>query len=249
MREAENELIKLLNRKNALKLDFLISSDPYVFEKIIGQMYEELGYKVKQTPKSNDKGKDLIMTKGGKKYIVECKRYSPTNLIGRPEIQKFYGACIEENVEKGFFVTTSDFTSSAKSYPNDIANKIQLVNGLSLIKLMEEAYPLNVENDKYELVCGQCGDIVQFELNGDLEKKCKSNHLVKSNIEDIKKGIFQTSSFVYLDPKCPICSSKMRKIKSKYHKNSYFWGCSKYPKCTGVVRKNDNLPTNLMDLN
>jgi len=212
-------------------------------------MYEELGYKVKQTPKSNDKGKDLIMTKGCKKYVVECKRYNHSNLVGRPEIQKFYAACIEENVEKGFFVTTSDFTSSAKEYPNDIGNKIQLVNGISLIKLMENAYPSNVENDNYELVCGTCGDIVQFELNGELEKKCKGNHIVKSNVEEIKNGIFQTASFIYLDPQCPICSSKMRKIKSKYHTNSFFWGCSRYPKCKGLLRKNENKPTDLMDLN
>lgn len=220
-----------------------------MFLKIIGQMYEELGYKVKLTPKSNDKGKDLIMTKGGKKFIVECKRYNHSNLVGRPEVQKFYAACVEEKVEKGFFVTTSDFTSSAKVYPNDIGNKIQLVNGISLIELMENAYPSNVENDNYEQVCGKCGDIVQFELSGELEKKCKRNHIVKSNLEEIKKGIFQTSSFVYLDPKCPTCSSKMRKIKSKYQKNSYFWGCSKYPNCKGLLRKNDHLPSDLMNFN
>lgn len=32
MREAENELIKLVNRKNASKLEYLMSCDPYVFE-------------------------------------------------------------------------------------------------------------------------------------------------------------------------------------------------------------------------
>jgi ssDNA-binding Zn-finger/Zn-ribbon topoisomerase 1 len=41
----------------------------------------------------------------------------------------------------------------------------------------------------------------------------------------------------------------MRKIKSKYHKKSFFWGCTRYPKCNGLLRKNENKPTDLMDLN
>lgn len=248
IQNSEVELIRLVNLKNATKLDYLISLNPFVFEKVIGDLYTQLGYKVKQTPKTNDKGKDLVMHKGGKKFIVECKRYNHKNLVGRPEIQKFYAVCVEENVEFGFFITTSDFTLGAKTYPHDIGNKIQLVNGIALIKLMEMAYISKNESDKYEIVCRDCGDIVQFEFDVVIQKLCKSNHTVNSNINDIKKGIFHSANYVFLDPKCPICGGNMKKRISKNKKFSPFWGCSKYPNCKGLLSLKEVASISLIDL-
>lgn len=240
-REAELKLIELIRTKNVKKIELLIESNPYEFEGTIAKLYIKLGYKVKQTPKSNDKGKDLIMQKSGNKYLVECKRYSKNNLVSRPELQKFYAACIEENAEIGYFITTSDFTSSAKKYPNDISNKIVLINGQSLILLMEKAYPDSLQNDQYDVICDHCGEVLKFNLNSNIDQICRLGHIVKTNIEELKKGNFETTNYVYLDPKCPICDSRMRRIKSPYNKKEYFWGCTKYPKCKGTAKDDYHL--------
>lgn len=50
----------------------LLSLSPKDFEDVIAEMYRRLGYSVKQTPFSNDKGKDAILIKDGQKFIVEC---------------------------------------------------------------------------------------------------------------------------------------------------------------------------------
>ncbi len=235
-RDAEIKLIELIRTKNVKKLELLIESNPYEFEGTIAKLYIKLGYKVKQTPKSNDKGKDLIMQKSGKKYLVECKRYSKNNLVSRPELQKFYAACVEENAEIGYFITTSDFTSSAKKYPNDIFNKIVLINGQSLILMMEKAYPDSLQNDQYDVICDQCGEVLKFNLNSNSDQKCRLGHLVQTNIDEVIKGNFETTNYVFLDPKCPICDSRMRRIKSKYNKKDFFGGCTKYPSCKGLVK-------------
>jgi len=53
-----------------------------------------------------------------------------------PDIQKFHSALIDCKADKGYFVTTGDFTSQAKSY---VLNKpIELINGDKLARLIEE---------------------------------------------------------------------------------------------------------------
>ena len=93
--EADNYRIKEIVRLSTdrlTSLNHLYSLSPQDFEKAIAIMYKSLGYKIRLTPFTNDRGKDLIMTKGGKKYVVECKRYGKDKKIGRPALQKFFAA-------------------------------------------------------------------------------------------------------------------------------------------------------------
>jgi restriction system protein len=56
--------------------------------------------------------------------------------VGRPEIQKFVGALQGQRARKGIFITTSAFTSDALKYASMIENKVVLLDGESLAKLM-----------------------------------------------------------------------------------------------------------------
>lgn len=58
--------------------------------------------------------------------------------MGRPEIQKFAGALLGQKAKKGIFITTSSFTSDAKSYAENIEAKIVLLDGNMLSELMIE---------------------------------------------------------------------------------------------------------------
>lgn len=81
LRNSETERI----RKSLLKSqDYLRSMSPQEFEDIVAELFRSLGYDVKQTPYTNDQGKDAIIFKDGKKSLIECKRYSPENKVGRP---------------------------------------------------------------------------------------------------------------------------------------------------------------------
>ncbi len=45
--------------------------NPYRFEYLVADMFKRLGYAAEQTPYSNDHGRDMILSKGGRKV---CRR-------------------------------------------------------------------------------------------------------------------------------------------------------------------------------
>ncbi|MFQ5730277.1 MAG: restriction endonuclease, partial [Waddliaceae bacterium] len=118
------EELKRLTKLRLTKLEYLLKLTPQEFEEAVAAMYKSLGFMVKQTPISNDRGKDLILKKNAIKYLVECKRYALEKNIGRPALQKFFAAIAEEKAQKGFVVTTSQFAKTAVDYAKD--NNIEL---------------------------------------------------------------------------------------------------------------------------
>lgn len=102
IKEYVNKVISSVNRM-----------DGGQFEDFMSFIFEEIGYSVKQTPKTRDGGKDLILnTKDGKVY-VEIKRYSSKNLISSSLILKLIGSAVSDGVNKCIFLTTSGYTKDA----------------------------------------------------------------------------------------------------------------------------------------
>jgi HJR/Mrr/RecB family endonuclease len=56
------------------------------FEEFLSICFKRLGYVVKTTPKSNDFGADLILSKQGNKTVVQAKRYQKT--VGSGAVQE-----------------------------------------------------------------------------------------------------------------------------------------------------------------
>jgi HJR/Mrr/RecB family endonuclease len=115
---------------------------PTEFEHYVAKLYREKGFRAKVTPPVNDGGKDIIMWKNGKKYVVEAKRYNRDKKVTRPEMQKFESAARYEKA-KGIFVTTSTYTPQAKEYAKDC--NIEIINGYKLTQMINEIY--NRENN------------------------------------------------------------------------------------------------------
>jgi restriction system protein len=89
--------------------------------------------------KSGDEGIDGIIKEdrlGLDVIYIQAKRWE--NVVGRPEIQKFAGALQGQRAKKGIFITTSNFTRDAITFASNIDNKIILIDGEALTKLMIE---------------------------------------------------------------------------------------------------------------
>jgi restriction system protein len=56
--------------------------------------------------------------------------------VGRPEIQRFFGALHGQRATKGVFIITSTFTRGARDYANDVTPRVILVDGMELAGLM-----------------------------------------------------------------------------------------------------------------
>jgi restriction endonuclease Mrr len=77
------------------------------------------------------------MHKGGKKFLLECKRYAAGRTSGRPELQKFHSAIMTDKADRGLFITTGGFTTAAKKFA--ASEPIDLVSGQTLLKIMAVA--------------------------------------------------------------------------------------------------------------
>lgn len=92
-------------------------NDPVGFEHFCGDLFRQQGYAVDVTPSVNDGGLDLRLRREGTLTIVECKCYNPeTGSVGRPVLQKLYGANAAERAHRLLVVTTARFTQSAQEY-------------------------------------------------------------------------------------------------------------------------------------
>lgn len=134
-------------------LNKLRKVDPYVFEHMMVQLLSTMGYKGTNgeslvTQKSNDGGIDGIINQdplGLQKISIQVKRYGANNVVGRPEIDAFYGALHRQGTERGVFITTSSFSEGARKTAD--AFHISLVDGEMLTNLMIQ-YQVGVQSKK-----------------------------------------------------------------------------------------------------
>jgi hypothetical protein len=101
-------------------IEELRSISPQDFDDEIARMFERLGYEVKQTPYVNDHGRDAILVKDGKKFLLECKRYGEGNVSGRRDLQILHSNIIKDRAVAAFFVTTGGLRRTLSNLPMGI---------------------------------------------------------------------------------------------------------------------------------
>jgi len=124
---------ELFISKNSLYYDYT----PIEFEQLTAEIYNQLGYKATLTPPSDDKGLDVVIETNGNKIGVQCKKYK--NKVGPGAIREFIGSLNMAGITEGKFVTTSDYTKSAKSTARKANIKIELLTGKDIAKLQNNA--------------------------------------------------------------------------------------------------------------
>ena len=104
------------------------------FEKLIGAIYEDLGYKVEVTKASGDFGADVLTLKNGEITAIQCKRYS--NLVGITAVQEVTGAIAYYKAHKGAVITNNYYTEAAKTLAK--VNHIELIDRKGLENLLKK---------------------------------------------------------------------------------------------------------------
>ena len=116
----------------ALKLEELYNLHPADFERYVARLFRQKGYKASVRGRSGDLGVDLVVTqKGGKRAIVQCKRYR--NTIGPDVVRELYGTLIHEGVSHAFLVTTADISDSARAWAQ--GKPMTLIDGQTLVAI------------------------------------------------------------------------------------------------------------------
>ena len=91
---------------------------------------------LQQVGGSGDAGIDGVISLdklGLEKVYVQAKRWK--GVVGRPELQGFYGALAGQKARKGVFITTSAYTGQALEFSRSV-DGIVLVDGERLAALM-----------------------------------------------------------------------------------------------------------------
>ena len=126
-------------------LERVRAMSPTAFEHLVVDVLLAMGYggpagRGTVTPASNDGGVDGIIDQdalGLSKIYVQAKRYANDNVVGRPDLQSFVGA-MHGKATQGVFITSSSFTSGARTYAEDLGSGVSLVliDGERLARLM-----------------------------------------------------------------------------------------------------------------
>jgi restriction system protein len=110
---------------------------PTQFEWFVANIFKRQGFsRVIVTKATGDGGRDILMMYKKQKYSVEVKLYAPSNVVGRPLLQKLYGAAMEDHAIP-VFVTTSSFSRDAISYAEKMG--IWTIDGVELERMIKEA--------------------------------------------------------------------------------------------------------------
>ena len=124
-------------------LEAVKTAPPVFFEQLVIDLLVRMGYGGSRTDaaravgRAGDGGIDGVIDEdrlGLDVIYVQAKRWDAA--VGRPEIQKFAGALQGQRARKGIFITTSNFTREAEDYAQRIENRIILIDGRRLARLM-----------------------------------------------------------------------------------------------------------------
>ena len=146
---------EITNELRAAILDRITKGTPRFFEKVVVDLLTQMGYGGSRTNagrrvgKTADGGIDGVINEdplGLDSVYLQAKRYAPENTVGVDKVREFAGSLVERGATKGVFVTTSQFAPAAKAYAGRIPQKLVLISGDELTRLMVQ-YGVGVRTD------------------------------------------------------------------------------------------------------
>lgn len=137
------EALNIMEKKEFLKLKGKKIGDKDAFELYCSRLLSAMGFEnIEVTPFVADGGKDIIATKNGEKYYIECKLWDweiENHHVGRPEVQKLVGAMYRDGIKKGKLITSAYFSNEAIEYTAGLPKEIEveLISGDDLMLILE----------------------------------------------------------------------------------------------------------------
>jgi restriction system protein len=145
------EIVNLLQRDPAA----VYQIDPRKWEEIIAGAYERAGFdEVILTPRSADKGRDVVASKNGVgsiRIFDQVKAYKPGHVVTADEVRAMLGVITgAQNVSKGIITTTSSFAPRLQMdayIARNIPFRLELKPRDVLIPWLEELAKPNSEQE------------------------------------------------------------------------------------------------------
>lgn len=127
----------------------LLSLSPYELEKVVAELWNQMGYETQVTSKSSDRGIDVDVQnqERNERKVIQVKQYSKGNRIGSPEIRKYATLYQQEDgLDEVILVTTSSYTKEAKILAHDL--DVRIINGQKIAKLTQKYLPRSNKSEE-----------------------------------------------------------------------------------------------------
>lgn len=122
---------------NAKSTDALNAMSWREFELLVGEGFRQQGYQVTENGGGGaDGGIDLVLRKGGDKFLVQCKQWKAFT-VGVTVVRELYGLMAAHGAAGGFVVTSGTFTAEAKSFAT--GRNLTLLGGADLVTFIKRA--------------------------------------------------------------------------------------------------------------
>jgi len=128
-KQGRAQLNRLQRFRKTKMLDELKKMDPILFEHLVGALFEQRGFRSTVTVAGGDEGVDVVVRKGLRKAVVQCKRYDGS--VGQPTIRDLYGTMLHNRANEAYLVTTAMLTKQAEEWAKN--KPIHLIDGYELV--------------------------------------------------------------------------------------------------------------------
>ena len=118
----ESELLRFVTRDHR-RLHKVSSRD---FERIVAEVMRGFGFSVELTAETRDGGYDILALRSDipdvtTRFIIECKRYSPSRPISVELVRQLYGVKEQVKAHQALLVATTRFTKDSQDYAESVA--------------------------------------------------------------------------------------------------------------------------------
>ncbi len=126
---------------------FAFSEEPTAFEEFLAGAYHVDGWNaVTLTPRSGDKGRDVIAVTTGLatiRVLDQAKAYGKNHPVSANDVRALYGVLmLDQGASKGVVTTTGDFAPSvASEFSQAIPYRLELRDGNNLVEWIKKQHP------------------------------------------------------------------------------------------------------------
>jgi restriction system protein len=174
------------------------------FEMLVGESFRRRGYAVTETGGSADGGVDLVLSRDGETYLVQCKQWRALK-VGVTIVRELYGVMAARGAAGSFVVTSGTFTQEAREFA--AGRNIELIDGHRLFAMIKGVSASEVRDSV-------------AEASTPLPVPARPSPSVAESTSP-------------LCPKCG-GSMVLRTARKGANAGQTFYGCSNFPRCKGI---------------
>jgi len=195
-----------------------------VFEDVVREHFESIGYDILLQPPEKDIGIDFIAEKEGKRFAIQTKPFLSSSVSGAA-VRELLQTKLKD-IDGFWIVSPSGFSNDAEKIANERPDKIRLLNTTPAIR---ESYPRLKDSLRnfllpfYKPKLRTEIDFVELRKHWNKVKNAKTNKEKKDTLEDLAEFLFNSIERIEVIAKDARTSAEEIDLILKNESDDSFW--------------------------